>query len=464
MRKLAGTTVLLWILALLTSSNAITGEVPQTILYQGRLTDMSGRPLIDLTTVTFAIYEAATGGASIWTETHDLRPDDFGLFAAELGSTMPLDGSVIDGRRLFLGITIANSTEMLPRQVLTSVPYAVKAGVAQTIDSTARLDASIIEGTAATLSGDQIFTGQSEFRSQLKVTTGNILVSDSLAVNAGALIHIEKISDSVGDMLGLLSKVTKSTQGDLTGVRAFAKQSKLQTDGLVYGVSGTAVSVGLKRFGLWGMSRSTIGAPGSGESYGVWGEARDGQAAYGVYGTAADADTNWAGYFAGNVRVTGTITEGAGRIQIDHPLDPENKYLIHNQVESPDMMTIYNGNVTLDDAGRATVDLPDYFDSLSSNYRYQLTAIGSPAPNLHVARTIARGRFEIAGGSSGLDVSWMVTGIRRDAYARAHRTPNESDKPKNEQGKLLHPEAFGQPIENGINFDGRTKTQKGIGH
>jgi hypothetical protein len=46
--------------------------------------------------------------------------------------------------------------------------------------------------------------------------------------------------------------------------------------------------------------------------------------------------------------------------KIDHPLDPENKYLSHSFVESPDMMNIYNGNVVTDASGYATVTLPDY--------------------------------------------------------------------------------------------------------
>ncbi|MBS1787623.1 MAG: hypothetical protein JST85_07875 [Acidobacteria bacterium] len=56
----------------------------------------------------------------------------------------------------------------------------------------------------------------------------------------------------------------------------------------------------------------------------------------------------YAGRFTGNVSVTGTLSKGGGSFKIDHPLDPENKYLYHSFVESPDMMNIYNGNVTTD--------------------------------------------------------------------------------------------------------------------
>ena len=92
----------------------------------------------------------------------------------------------------------------------------------------------------------------------------------------------------------------------------------------------------------------------------------------------------YAGYFQGNVNVTGTVAKAGGSFKIDHPLDPENKYLYHSFVESPDMMNVYNGNVMLDGSGNATVELPEYFESLNREFRYQLTPIGAPGPMLYV--------------------------------------------------------------------------------
>jgi len=95
------------------------------------------------------------------------------------------------------------------------------------------------------------------------------------------------------------------------------------------------------------------------------------------YGITAYSD-NIAGYFGGNVTVVGTLSKSAGSFKIDHPDDPENKYLQHSFVESPDMMNIYNGNAILDQNGEAVIELPGYFESLNIDYRYQLTAIGAP--------------------------------------------------------------------------------------
>jgi hypothetical protein len=177
--------------------------------------------------------------------------------------------------------------------------------------------------------------------------------------------------------------------------------------------------------------------------------------AYSASGTAvlgSIGSTGWAGYFQGNVSVTGTLSKGGGSFKIDHPLDPEHKYLSHSFVESPDMMNVYNGNITLDGNGEAWIELPEWFEALNRDFRYQLTAIGGPGPNLHIAEKIAGNRFKIAGGSPGMVVSWQVTGIRHDPFAEAHRIPVEEEKPEAEQGTYLHPREWGQPSEKGVQF------------
>ncbi|MCL4863915.1 MAG: hypothetical protein KJZ93_31195, partial [Caldilineaceae bacterium] len=173
---------------------------------------------------------------------------------------------------------------------------------------------------------------------------------------------------------------------------------------------------------------------------------------YGVYGTT-DAPLGWAGYFNGDVNVNGTLSKSAGAFRIDHPLDPENKYLSHSFVESPDMMNVYNGNVTLDDNGEAWVQLAEWFEALNRDFRYQLTPIGAPGPNLYIAETVQDNRFKIAGGAPGMTVSWQVTGIRHDPYAEANRIEVETNKRPDEQGKYLAPLEWGQPEEKGMEYE-----------
>jgi hypothetical protein len=176
---------------------------------------------------------------------------------------------------------------------------------------------------------------------------------------------------------------------------------------------------------------------------------------YGIYADASGDGTNWAGYFDGNVRVTGTINPVAMGFQIDHPLDPANKYLNHSSVQSSDMKDVYDGVAELDGSGEAWVELPDWFEAMNGDFRYQLTALGEPGPNLFVAEKISGNRFKIGGGEPGMEVSWQVTGIRHDKYTEANPMSVESVKPADEQGKYLHPELYGQPETQSVSYDER---------
>ncbi len=145
-----------------------------------------------------------------------------------------------------------------------------------------------------------------------------------------------------------------------------------------------------------------------------------------------------AGDFLGNVRVSGMLIKGGGSFRIDHPLDPKNKYLSHSFVESPDMMNVYNGNITTGPTGEAVVELPSYFDALNRDYRYQLTVIGQFAQAM-VMEKISGNRFKIKTDKPRVEVSWQVTGIRKDKFAEEHRIKVESEKSESERGTLQNP-------------------------
>jgi hypothetical protein len=178
----------------------------------------------------------------------------------------------------------------------------------------------------------------------------------------------------------------------------------------------------------------------------------------GVYGKVISSNSNWgylggttyAGSFGGNVyiggncNVSGVLTKGGGSFKIDHPLDPENKFLSHSFVESPDMMNVYNGNVVLDEKGEAWIELPEYFDVINRDFRYQLTCIGGFA-QVYIAEEIHDNKFKVSGGKDGLKVSWQVTGIRKDPFAEKHRIIVEEEKAECEKGFYLHPDLYSQP-------------------
>lgn len=164
--------------------------------------------------------------------------------------------------------------------------------------------------------------------------------------------------------------------------------------------------------------------------------------AYGMAGGSGTSNVK-------NLNVNGTLYKSGGSFKIDHPLDPAHQYLSHSFVESPDMLNVYNGNVTLDAQGEATVELPDYFEALNRDFRYQLTSLGAFQP-VFVQQEVHNRRFRIAGGQPGGRVSWQVTGIRHDKWADQNRIKNAELKEPENQGKYLHPEVFGAPAERGI--------------
>jgi hypothetical protein len=167
-----------------------------------------------------------------------------------------------------------------------------------------------------------------------------------------------------------------------------------------------------------------------------------------------------AGLFGGDVAVEGNLSKSGGSFKIDHPLDPANKYLYHSFVESPDMKNIYDGVANLDGNGEAVVEMPDWFGTLNKDFRYQLTSIGAPGPNLYIAEEISGNHFKIAGGKPGARVSWQVTGVRQDAWANAHRIPVEEEKNARERGFYIHPELYGASEERAITWARHPATMK----
>ena len=290
------------------------------------------------------------------------------------------------------------------------------AGVTGYEGSTTGKVSGVAGGTASTTTGASGVTGNAG------ATTGNVYgVSGYTPSTAG---------------VGVLGTAYASS-GNTTGIMG----STLSPNGI--GAFGDSFST-TGGTGIQGQTESTSGgAAGIFVAHGGGGLILSGLAGSSYKGVfSVDAAGN--GFYAGNLNITGKLTKGGGSFKIDHPLDPANKYLSHSFVESPDMMNVYNGNITTDRRGLATVSLPEYFEALNGDFRYQLTVIGQFAQAI-VAKKIAANRFVIRTSRPHVEVSWQVTGIRHDAYANAYRIPVEENKEAGEQGYYLHPEVFGQP-------------------
>jgi hypothetical protein len=230
---------------------------------------------------------------------------------------------------------------------------------------------------------------------------------------------------------------------DGQGGNADPKGVAVQGGNGVYGVGGSATGVG----GLDGEGGEFTGGSGGAGGFGD-----------GVFGVAGSGH---AGLFLGDVYVQGTLTATTKDFQIDHPLDPANKYLVHASVESSEMMNIYTGNVTTDSQGHATVQLPEWFEVLNTDFRYQLTVIGQFAQAI-IGRKIENNRFEIRTSAPNVEVSWQVTGVRQDAYAKAHPLVVEKEKDARLKGFYIHPELYGAPGEKQIEWARHPQMMKRI--
>lgn len=405
-----------------------------TIPYPGRLSDETGQMVADgAYDFTFALYAAETAGEPLWSEVQEGIKVQDGGFITSLGSIHPIPAGLLEGdQNLWLAVGVrgpgeSEFTTLTPRQELSTVFPAAPAS----------LDAG---PTCAHDHWNEVWSGSS---------TGLVLnSSDSIAVKG-------------------TSTTNYGVMGEGGNVGVFGQATGSGTDS--YGVFGISTAGP----GVYGTSTNGYGVQGYSSEHGVRGEtAGDYGWRSGVYGYAtgdhANGVTGWndfggvgvygygpngyAGYFNGNVNVIGSITKSGGGFKIDHPLDPANMYLNHSFVESPDMKNVYDGVVILDADGAAWVELPEWFEALNKDFRYQLTPIGASAPDLYIAREIESNRFQIAGGDPGLKVSWQVTGIRHDPYAETHPLAVEESKPLEEQGTYLHPAEYGKPQSDGLDY------------
>lgn len=323
-------------------------------------------------------------------------------------------------------------------------------------------------------SGKVITTGSSNsmygYSSGYKTTTGlnNVFVGDSTGFN--------NLTGSGNLFMGSNAGYSE------TGSNKLYIDNSSTTLPLIYGDFGTDLvkingnfGVGVAPSASYGINvqddyiglRSYVNTTGT-DSYGIYGQADNATSqnvgiagfAYGsgtstnigIYGYGNGGSSYWAGYFQGNINVTGSVIKSADKFRIDHPLDSQNKYLNHASVSSDEMKNIYDGIVVLDGNGKAVVVLPDWFETLNSNFRYQMTAIGAPGPDLYISKEVTNNSFEIAGGTPGMKVSWMITGTRNDNYAKANPIHIEEEKSSREKGYYINPESFGLPADKGIKF------------
>lgn len=485
------------------------GQVPQgtAFTYQGQLQD-GGAPASGAYDFQLILYDAAVGGSQVGPIVMlENVVVTGGLFTVALDFGTAFGGSK---RWLDIGVRPGASgglfTPLAPRQELSAAPAAQwsaaapwagvagkPAGFADDTDNDTlgglvcnnNQIAKRIAGAWACAADANSGGTVTQVASGSGLTGGPITTSGTLAVSfagsggAGTVARsdhdhlaqswtgasftgLQVASTAVGG-IGIQGQAEEAT-GSGRGVAGLSSAASgagvfgeaLSTTGANAGVRGEASSP--SGYGVYGIGLSTTGSAvgvravtNSSQGYGVYANAAAATGTnYAIFAQALST-SGYAGYFSGRVNVSGTLTKSAGSFRIDHPLDPEHKYLSHSFVESPDMKNVYDGVVTTDGEGFAAVLMPDWFEALNRDFRYQLTVLGDGAwARARIFRKLANNAFVIQTDLPGVEVSWQVTGIRQDPYAEKHRVLVEEDKPEDERGTYLEPEARGLPVELGL--------------
>lgn len=467
--------------------------------YQGQL-QRSGAAYNGTCNFQFSLWDAASAGTQQGS-TQSINGVNVvnGLFTVVLdfGEATGV-GDYFGGDARWLGTSVQCSgdggfTPLDPRQPITAAPYALSLRPGATITGRPGVTSPTIgtlnvhnpEGGiglkgSTTNNGTGVYGtsegGGPDSNAVLGVNFDGTAIS-GVSIGSGPAISGRNTSTGLAgrfvgpvDITGPLS-VDQSFRETGTAIEGFGGNTGVFGRGNYTGVFGQGT------FGVRGVTfdpggAGVFGGVGIGAdstSAGVHGFNSAGPAIFGqstgagpaVYGQATGGGL--AGRFTGpvviegNLIVQGGVSKGGGNFRIDHPLDPANKFLSHSFVESPDMMNIYNGNVTTDATGSVTVTLPDYFAALNRDCRYQLTVLGQFAQAI-VSRKIDGNSFEIRTDKPGVEVSWQVTGIRQDAYAQANPIVVEESKPAEEQGLYLFPAGFGAGEEKAIGYPSRPAT------
>lgn len=477
-------------------------QVSTAFTYQGKLAD-GGSPANGSYDFLFSPFDAASGGLQV--ANSQIR-EDVAVVDGFFTVTLDFGTGLFEGDARWLevdvrpGASTGSYTTLSPRTLLTAVPYAqgllpgVTVNTTQTNLPALRLNAPNANSNALVATGNgngyAVVFGEDASAAGGYGVYGKSTYGSGVFGQATGLSGTGVLGSGYRGMVANGWYVGVQASGDTYGIDASSSLgygvygSHTGATGLFPGVAGTTFSTSARAVGVEGRVGSSN--PGSSSAavlgyneglgasgIGVWGEHWG--TGYGVYGRNIDGgyaivgdnggsnSSGYAGWFNGRVAVLGTLSKGGGSFKIDHPLDPANKTLSHSFVESPDMLNIYNGNVTTDADGFATVTLPDWFEALNRDFRYQLTVIGQFAQAI-VAEEIQGNQFRIQTDKPGVKVSWQVTGIRHDPFAEAYRIPVEEDKAGAEKGHYLYPEVYGKSVRDSVWYVSSPNARYNIDH
>jgi len=406
----------------------------------------------------------ASGASGVFGESTAASGNNYGVLGRNSSVTgFGVRGEVTSGTGATFGVYgISDSTDGHGVRGFVSASTGTNYGVSGHSISTAGVG---VDGVAAAATG-LTYGGRFESNS----TDGRGVYGDATAtsgVTYGG--RFESNSTSGRGVLGNATSASGLTYG-VYGLNA-------STSGR--GVYGEATSGSGITYGVYGLNSSTSGRGVYGEAlavigqtYGVYGlsDSTGGRGVYGyAAGTGAASSPNGVRGFCSTATLGFAVfasgdmgASGVKPFRIDHPFDPENKYLLHYSSESPFPQNFYNGNITTDADGFAWVELPEYFAEINTNFKYQLTVIGKSFAQAIVSEEISENRFQIQTNQPNVKVSWEVKADRNDLRIKANRPTDEREKTGLEKGKYQHPEYYNLPKEMGMDYDAERESRAAV--
>ena len=438
-----------------------SAQAPEGFKYQAVVRDAANTILNNQAIgLQMTIMQGMIGGPVVYRETFAATTNTYGLVNLEIGS-----GIVVSGN--FANIDWSNGPYYMETALdasggtnyvvfgtsqLLSVPYALHSKMAENVvndqvddadaDATNELNSSVtLNGTnlEITDAGGTIVTDLSSLSNSSGnwTLTGNHLHNSNagnVGVGSTTPVHLLEVGSTDTNSIiavGHIGNFNEPYSGELifaedldyNGLCGLKFQMNGSTNNL-HLIGGCSTPDTIARFNRSGFSNMKT--------------LRVGNNILSNSGSALTVDGDI--QVNGNVNITGNIAKGGGTFKVDHPLDPANKYLIHSFVESPEMMNIHSGNITTDENGYATVNLPAYFQAANKDFRYQLTVIGTFAQAI-VKEKIHQNKFLIQTNEPNVEVSWSVTSVRADKYAEKY--PIQPEVEKEIKGSYIHPELYG---------------------
>jgi hypothetical protein len=323
-----------------TSSLAASPQavVPRLMKFSGALHDAAGKAIAGAVDVTFSLYSVEAGGNALWFETQSVQADELGRYTALLGA-MHADGLPVDlftsGEVRWLGIQVGAEAEQQPRVLLVSVPYALKAGDAETLGGKPASAYMLSDSPAGSTSSSAI---SSTAGGGATSTAGRNQRTRSTA-NFPQTIACSSLTSTLGGTVNSVPRFTGTCQMENSNITQSGSNVGIGTSSPAYALDITSPSNASVRLSGTGTHQLTIAGATSG---------RLGEDGAGFF-FSSDTNGGAVRFLTNNgalhewMRVTSAGNVGVGTTTPAHPLDVAGEINAASSGANTTITSTYNG-------------------------------------------------------------------------------------------------------------------------